>query len=188
MIENQVGHFEITTDPLSIEREARRVSDPGHGAIATFVGVVRDHDPEGRRGVTGILYEAYPEMAEAKMAEVGAEVVARHAGGKRMSVAIVHRVGELAVGDASVVIAVGCERRREALGACADAIERLKQIVPVWKKERFADGSVWVGWGGDPPAAVRNEVLRARDGSHGAPDGLPETGAAAATGKPGECQ
>lgn len=152
MIENSFGHFEITGATLSVERESSRVFDPGHGAIATFVGVVRDHAGPDVTGVVGIFYEAYPEMAEAKMADVGAEVVARHAGGKKMRVSIVHRVGELAVGEASVVIAIGSERRREALAACADAIDRLKQIVPVWKKEKFADGSVWVGWGGDPPA------------------------------------
>ena len=151
MIQNSFGHFEITDATLSIERESNRVADPGHGAIATFVGVVRNHAGQ-KTGVTGIFYEAYPEMAEAKMADVGAEIVARHAAGKSMRVSIVHRIGELAVGDASVVIAVGSERRREGLAACADAIDRLKQIVPVWKKEKFADGSVWVGWGGDPPA------------------------------------
>ena len=152
MIQNSFGHFEITEAPLSIERESTRVADPGHGAIATFVGVVRDHSGPDSTGVTGIFYEAYPEMAEAKMADVGAEILARHAGGKSMRISIVHRIGELAVGDASVVIAIGSERRREGLAACADAIDRLKQIVPVWKKEKFADGSVWVGWGGDPPA------------------------------------
>ena len=151
MIDNAAGHFEITTAPLSIERETNRASDPGFGAIATFTGVVRNH-AAGRTGVIGIFYEAYPEMAETKMAEAGAEAVAKKSGGKKMFVSIVHRIGELVVGDASVVIAIGCERRKEALEACAFAIDRLKEIVPVWKKERFADGSVWVGWGGDPPS------------------------------------
>ncbi len=152
MIENASGRFEITSRPLSVESECAYVGDPGHGAIASFVGVVRDHAE--RAGVVGIFYEAYPEMAEAKMAEVGAEVIARHASGKKMKVSIVHRVGDLVVGEASVVIAIGCERRREALAACADAIERLKQVVPIWKKEKFSDGSVWVGWGGDAPSAA----------------------------------
>lgn len=150
MIDDVSGHYEITSAKLSVEREADRVADPGHGAIATFVGVVRDH-AGGRTGVVSILYEAYAEMAEEKMAEIGAALVSRWAQGKRMRVSIVHRVGELAVGEASVVIAVGCERRKEALAACAEAIDRLKEIVPVWKKERFADGSEWVGWAGDPP-------------------------------------
>lgn len=153
MIENVNGRFEITSRRLSVEAECAYVSDPGHGAIASFVGVVRDH-AGGRTGVTGIFYEAYPEMAEEKMAQVGAEVIARHASGKKMKVSIVHRVGDLAVGEASVVIAIGCERRREALAACADAIERLKQVVPIWKKEKFLDGSEWVGWGGDAPNAA----------------------------------
>jgi molybdopterin synthase catalytic subunit len=168
MIENSYGHFEITGHALSVERENARVSDPGHGAVASFVGVVRDH-AAGRSGVTGIFYEAYPEMAEAKMAEVGVEAVNQHAAGKKMKLSIVHRIGELAVGDASVVIAVGAERRREALDACSFAIDRLKAIVPVWKKEKFADGSVWVGWGGDPPAGVGVQGLAS-------PPGEPERG------------
>ena len=153
MIDNPSGHFESTNAPLSLERESARVSDSGHGAIATFAGTVRDH-AAGRTGVVGILYEAYAEMAEAKMAEVGAEAIDRNAAAKSMRISIVHRIGELTVGDASVVIAVGAERRREALAACAFAIDRLKEIVPVWKKEKFSDGATWVGWGGDPPAAI----------------------------------
>jgi molybdopterin synthase catalytic subunit len=153
VIDDATGHYEITAAVLSVERESARVADPGHGAIATFVGVVRNH-AAGRTGVTSILYEAFPEMAEAKMAEIGASLLSRYGQGKRMRLSIVHRVGELAVGDASVVIAIGCERRKEALRACAEAIERLKEIVPVWKKERFADGSEWVGWGGDAPSTT----------------------------------
>jgi molybdopterin synthase catalytic subunit len=153
VIDDASGHYEITPAVLSVERESARVADPGHGAIATFVGVVRDH-AGGRTGVTSILYEAFPEMAEAKMAEIGAALLSRWGQGKRMRVSIVHRVGELGVGEASVVIAIGCERRKEALSACAEAIERLKEIVPVWKKERFADGSEWVGWGGDAPTTT----------------------------------
>ena len=147
---------EITAAPLSVERENDRVADGGHGAIANFVGVVRDH-AAGRDGVIGIFYEAFAEMAEVKMSEVGADAIARHAAEKKMRISIVHRVGDLKVGDASVVIAVGSERRREALAACAFAIDRLKEIVPVWKKEIFADGSVWVGWGGDLPTAAGNQ-------------------------------
>ena len=150
MIDDASGHYEITDAPLSVEREIARVADRGHGAVATFVGVVREH-AGGRSGVVGIFYEAFAAMAEKKMAEVGRESIDAHAGGKKMKVSIVHRVGELKVGDASVVIAIGSERRKEALTACARAIDRLKEIVPIWKKERFADGSEWVGWGGDPP-------------------------------------
>lgn len=152
MIDDATGHYEITGAVLSADRECERVAHPGHGAIATFVGVVRNHAGE-RAGVTSILYEAFVEMAEKKMAQIGATLVSRYAQGKRMRVSIVHRVGELRVGEASVVIAVGCERRKESLAACAEAIERLKEIVPVWKKERFADGSEWVGWHGDAPTA-----------------------------------
>ena len=150
MIENASGRYEITGEALSLERESARVADPGHGAIATFVGVVRGH-AGGRTGVTSIFYEAFAEMAEKKLAEIGAALVAKHGGGKKIRVAISHRTGELKVGEASVVIAVGCERRKESLAACAEAIERIKEIVPIWKKERFADGSEWVGWAGDPP-------------------------------------
>ena len=153
MIDDATGHYEVTSAVLSSDRECERVAHPGHGAIATFVGVVRDHAGE-RSGVTSILYEAFAEMAEKKMAEIGAALVSRYAQGKRMRVSIVHRVGELRVGEASVVIAIGCERRKESLAACAEAIERLKEIVPVWKKERFADGSEWVGWHGDAPTTT----------------------------------
>lgn len=151
MIDDVTGHYEVTSAVLSVERECERVGDPGHGAIASFLGVVRNHAGPDRTGVTSILYEAFPEMAEKKMAEIGATLVSRYAQGKRMRISIVHRVGELRVGEASVVIAIGCERRKESLAACAEAIERLKEIVPVWKKERFADGSEWVGWAGDAP-------------------------------------
>ena len=165
MIENAIGHFEITTAALSVERESARVCDVGHGAIASFVGVVRDH-AAGKSGVTGIFYEAFAEMAEAKMAEVGASAHAQFAGDKKMKIAIAHRIGELVVGDASVVIAVGAERRREALAACDFAINRLKQIVPIWKKEKFSNGAEWVGWGGDAPADVGD---RDPAGPHGEP-------------------
>ena len=152
MIDDVTGHYEVTSSALSVERESARVADPGHGAIASFVGVVRNHAGAERTGVTSIYYEAFAEMAEKKMAEIGAALLSRHAQGKRMRISIVHRVGELVVGDASVVIAIGCERRKESLAACAEAIERLKENVPVWKKERFRDGSEWVGWAGDPPS------------------------------------
>ena len=167
MIDNGCGHFEIAGAPLSVERESARVAATGHGAIASFAGVVRDH-AAGRAGVVGIFYEAYPEMAEEKMAQVGAEAIARHAAGKSMRISIVHRVGDLAVGDASVVIAVGSERRKEALAACAFAIDRLKEIVPVWKKEKFADGAEWVGWGGDAPDPATSGI-RAPSNPHGEP-------------------
>jgi|SRR5579859_631180 len=159
MIDNDSGHFEVTAEPLSIEREAARVSAPGHGALATFAGTVRDH-ASGHARVRGILYESYPEMAEAKMAEIGGELIARHSGGNPMRISIVHRVAELAVGETSVIIAVGAEHRREALAACAEGIDRVKQVVPIWKKERFEDGSEWVGWGGDPPDTVPKEDPR----------------------------
>ena len=150
MIDDSTGHYEVTSAVLSSDRECERVAHPGHGAVSTFVGVVREH-AGGRTGVTSILYEAFAEMAEKKMAEIGAALVSRYGHGRRIRVSIVHRVGELRVGDASVVIAIGSERRKESLAACAEAIERLKEIVPIWKKERFADGSEWVGWHGDAP-------------------------------------
>lgn len=151
MIDDVSGHYEVTSAVLSVERESARVADPGHGAIATFVGVVRNHAGSERTGVTSIFYEAFPEMAEKEMAAIGATLLQRYGHGKRMRVSIVHRVGELAVGEASVVIVIGCERRKESLAACAEAIERLKENVPVWKKERFTDGSEWVGWAGEAP-------------------------------------
>ncbi|HEY8476141.1 MAG TPA: molybdenum cofactor biosynthesis protein MoaE [Chloroflexota bacterium] len=139
--------FKITTEPLSSDALATLVRTDECGAVATFLGVVRNHS-RGRR-VLYLEYEAYPELAEKKMAEIADEIRVKW-GVER--VAIFHRVGRLEIGEASVAIAVAAPHRREALAACQYAIDRLKQIVPIWKKEVWEGGETWVGWEGQPPA------------------------------------
>ena len=123
----------------SAEVEAA-VADPGAGAIVVFLGTVRER-ARGRQ-VLALEYEAYAPAAEKMMDRIADEIAARWGIDR---VAMVHRTGRLGVGEASVVIAVSAAHRGEAFAACAYAIERLKEIVPIWKKERYADGAVWVG-------------------------------------------
>jgi molybdopterin synthase catalytic subunit len=132
--------FWLTTDRLDPVAVSGLVEDPGCGAVVTFVGAVR-RDNEGR-DVDYLEYEAYPGMAEAKMAQVGAEIRQRWGLDR---VAIVHRLGRCEVGEASIVIAVASPHRREAFEACHYAIDRVKEIVPIWKREVWRDGAVWIG-------------------------------------------
>ena len=132
--------FDVTDIPLSLDSLVAAVGEPGSGAIASFLGIVRGV-ARGRQ-VEYLEYDAYPEMAVAEMRQIGREIRARWPVGR---VAIVHRVGRLGIGEASVAIAVGSPHRAEALQACAYAIERLKQMVPIWKKEVWADGAEWIG-------------------------------------------
>lgn len=134
--------LKVTGDPLSVEGAVSAVTKSTCGAVATFIGVVREFS-RGRR-VSYLEYEAYPEMAIAKMHQIEQEIRDKW---EVEGIAIHHRVGRLEVGEASVVIVVAAPHRRQALDACAYAIERLKQIVPVWKKEVSPDGSTWVGMG-----------------------------------------
>lgn len=132
--------FEITDHPLSLEPLVDAVSKSSSGAIATFLGVVRERT-RGRQ-VRYLEYEAYGEMAIPKMREIADEIRRKW---KVDAIAIVHRIGRLQIGEASVAIAVSAPHRREALAACAFAIDRLKQTVPIWKKEVWTDGEEWVG-------------------------------------------
>lgn len=132
--------FEVTEAPLSPDEIAARVTNPRSGATLVFVGTVREWT-QGRR-TTYLHYEAYAEMAVAQMEVIGREIAERW---PRARVAIVHRVGKLEVTEASVVIAVATPHRADAFEACRHAIERLKQIVPIWKKEIWEDGEEWVG-------------------------------------------
>ena len=143
MREDSRGRFWITEEPLLVAGLVELVMSPRHGAVSTFSGTVRT--PSGGRDVVGIFYEAYPEMAEEMLAKIGAELMQRFDVGK---IAMAHRIGEVALGEVSVVIAVGAARRTSALEGCSYAIERIKAVLPIWKKERFADGSHWVGWAG----------------------------------------
>jgi MoaE-MoaD fusion protein len=136
------GAFRVTEGPLSLEVVAAEVADERAGAVATFTGTVR-RQSRGRE-VTQLEYEAYAEMAEDVMARLAGDLEARY---DLCSVAIHHRVGLLEVGEASVVIAVSAPHRQDALAACKDAIDRLKETVPLWKKEIYEGGEEWVGRG-----------------------------------------
>jgi molybdopterin converting factor subunit 1 len=136
------GCFRVTSGPLSLDEVVRAVEGPGLGGVVTFSGQVRDQTRG--RAVVRLEYEAYAPMAERVFAQIGAEAAARW---ERSRLAIVHRVGVLLPGDLAVVIAASAPHRAEAFDACRHAIERLKQDAPIWKKEIFADGEVWVGLG-----------------------------------------
>jgi len=130
----------LTTEALSVDRLVKEVGTPESGAVATFLGVVRNH--HGGRGVLRLIYEAKPAMAQKIMDELETEAVRRF-GVSRCR--IDHRIGELGIGEASVAIAVSSPHRADAIRACEWAINTLKETVPIWKKEFFADGSVeWV--------------------------------------------
>jgi molybdopterin synthase catalytic subunit len=133
--------YRLTTEPLSEAELTAAVASPGAGGLIVFSGVVRNET--GGRRVKFLEYEAYAPMAEAKMREIGEVLHARWPRVKR--VAMVHRLGRLEIGEASVIIAVSAAHRGEAFEACRYAIDRLKETVPIWKKEYFEDGEVWVG-------------------------------------------
>jgi MoaE-MoaD fusion protein len=135
-------HVRIVDEPLSLDRLVRAVSSPDAGGVVTFTGVVRRHS--AGRAVERLEYEAYGEMAEKVMRDLCDEVEAEIAGAR---VAVEHRVGALAVGDVAVVIAASAPHRAEAFTACRALIDRLKQRVPIWKKELGPDGAEWVGLG-----------------------------------------
>jgi molybdopterin synthase catalytic subunit len=133
-------------DDLALEREVRTDAD---GAVIIFRGVARRYSRG--RDVVHLEYEAYPEMAEKVMAQIADEMKVRWPITK---VAMVHRTGVLQIGQASVAIAVSAPHRGEAFEATQYAIDRLKQIVPIWKKEVWSDGSQWIGWENQAHLAV----------------------------------
>jgi molybdopterin synthase catalytic subunit len=131
--------FEITPDPISADEVIARLVDPAIGAVATFVGVVRG-ETDGQETLY-LEYEAYPEMAESTLRQIGDEIRARWPSIRQ--VAIVHRVGRLEVGETATVIAVSAAHRPEVFDALRYAINRLKEVAPIWKKEVWADGHAW---------------------------------------------
>ena len=132
--------FRVTTEPLDVQQVHNLVKNPADGAVVTFDGIVRNNF--GGREVRYLAYEAYAAMAEKKMAEIAAEVQNKFAVG---NIAMVHRVGRLEIGESSILIAIAAPHRQPAFEACAYAMDRVKEEVPVWKKEFFADGeSHWV--------------------------------------------
>ena len=136
------GGFRVTEEPLSLDAVVAEVADERAGGIATFTGTVR-RQSRGRE-VTHLAYEAYAEMAEDVMGQIAADLLARH---DLCAVAIHHRVGRVELGEASVVIAVSAPHRQAALEACREAIDTLKETVPLWKKEVYEGGEEWVGRG-----------------------------------------
>jgi molybdopterin synthase catalytic subunit len=130
---------ELRETPLSVEEVQAAVADPAAGGIAVFAGAVRDHDHG--RGVTELSYSAHPSAA-AQLRQVAEQVAARY---DVRAVAAVHRIGDLAVGDLAVVVAVSSGHRAAAFDACRALIDELKATVPIWKHQRFAGGdSEWV--------------------------------------------
>jgi MoaE-MoaD fusion protein len=131
--------FELTDQPLDSRRLEAAVARSGAGAICTFTGVVRDNS-RGRE-TTRLEYQAYPGMAESQMRAIAAEIAERW---PEARIAMAHRTGVLEIGEASVVVSVSCPHRGDAIAACKWGIDRLKETVPVWKKEFFSGGEVWI--------------------------------------------
>jgi molybdopterin synthase catalytic subunit len=130
----------LTDEPIDYAALTESVRRPGCGGVVLFLGTVRDLT--GEQVTEALDYEAYPAMAERKLAEIEREARERWPVGE---IALVHRLGHMRVGEASVAVAVSCPHRAEAFEACRYAIDRLKQIVPIWKKENRPDGtSDWV--------------------------------------------
>ena len=136
------GDFRLSEEPLSLDAAIDEVADERAGAIATFTGTTRI-ESRGRT-VRWLDYEAYAEMAEDVMAGIAAQLEERY---DLCAVAIHHRVGRVGVGEPSVIIAVSAPHRADALAACKDAIDVLKESVPVWKKEVYEGGEEWIGRG-----------------------------------------
>jgi molybdopterin synthase catalytic subunit len=136
------GAFRVTEEPLALEAVVAEVADERAGGVATFTGTVR-RQSRGRE-VRRLEYEAYAEMAEDVMAQLAADLLGAY---DLCAVAIHHRVGRLEIGEASVAIAVSAPHRQDALAACREAIDRLKETVPLWKKEVYEGGEEWIGRG-----------------------------------------
>jgi MoaE-MoaD fusion protein len=136
------GAFRVTEEPLSLDAAVAEVVDERAGGIATFTGTVR-RQSRGRE-VLHLEYEAYAEMAEDVITQLAAELDGAH---DLCGIAIHHRVGRVEIGEPSVVIAVSAPHRQDALAACREAIDRLKETVPLWKKEVYEGGEEWLGRG-----------------------------------------
>jgi MoaE-MoaD fusion protein len=136
------GAFLLSDEPLSLDGVVEEVRSDDAGAIATFTGTTRVHS-RGRT-VTHLDYEAYEGMAEKVMVEIAESLRAKY---QLTAVAIHHRIGRVSIGETSVVIAVSAPHRQDALAACKDAIDELKERVPLWKKEVYEGGEEWIGRG-----------------------------------------
>src|SRR5262245_33662917 len=132
--------FRVTNQPIDLDELVRYVTDPEAGAIVPFIGTTRNNN-EGRT-VIALDYEAYPEMAEKELARIGDDARKQW---QIRRMAIVHRLGPVQIGEASVIIAVSSAHRDAAFAACRFAIEEIKKTVPIWKKEVYEGGEVWIG-------------------------------------------
>ena len=131
--------IELTKKPLDPEKITAKVRRDTNGAVVTFLGTTRDNF-EGRTVLT-LEYEAFDDMAVKKLEEVRQELMAAFG---LEQIAISHRIGTVGIGEISLVIAVGSPHRKEAFNACHTAVDRIKEVVPIWKKEVYQDGSRWV--------------------------------------------
>jgi molybdopterin synthase catalytic subunit len=137
---SQIRLIAIRDTELSVDEVREAIADPAAGGEVLFIGTVRDNDAD--RGVTALSYTAHPSAA-AEIRRVAEDIVAKY---DVIAIAAVHRVGDLAVGDLAVVVGVSCAHRAEAFNACHAMIDELKASVPIWKHQRFTDGSdEWVG-------------------------------------------
>jgi molybdopterin converting factor subunit 1 len=145
-----IGSIAIGRNPIDVAALEREVSDPAAGAVVTFAGTTRS-DNAGRK-VTRLEYEAYVPMALSEMRRLAREAGERW---KIVRIAIAHRIGVVEIGETSVAIAVAAAHRGEAFEACRFAIDRLKEVVPIWKKEHFQGGEVWIGCQTSHPPELR---------------------------------
>ena len=132
--------FRVTDTPIDLQALVDCVTDPEAGAIATFIGTTRNNN-QGRK-VIALDYEAYPEMAEKELARLGEEAKRKW---QICRIAIVHRIGSVQITEPSVIIAVSAAHREAAFAACRFAIEEIKKTVPIWKKEVYEGGEIWIG-------------------------------------------
>jgi molybdopterin synthase catalytic subunit len=132
--------FRVTDKPINLQELVDCVTDPEAGAIATFIGTTRNNN-EGRK-VIALDYEAYPDMAEKELTRLGEEARRKW---QICRMAIVHRVGPVQITEPSVMIAVSAAHREAAFAACRFAIEEIKRTVPIWKKEVYEGGEIWIG-------------------------------------------
>ena len=144
--------IQIVAHPIDLSSVLESVRDPSAGGIDIFIGATRDHS-RGKK-VLALEYEAYTPMALKLMNGIADDVRAKW---NVQKISMVHRVGKLAVGEASIAIAVSSAHRKEAFEACRYAIDTLKKTVPLWKKEFFEDGEVWVGQEGQEPDPTKTQ-------------------------------
>lgn len=140
-------HVRLQAEAIDLAAAAALLQDPRAGGLTTFTGTVRDHN-HGRQ-VLSLAYEAYPEMAHARMAAIAREIAERW---PVYHVVLIHRIGPLAIGDAAVFVGIASAHRDVAFEACRYGIDAIKAEVPIWKKEVFVGGEVWVGGCASPHA------------------------------------